>query len=192
MACPHVSGCAALAVSYALKQGYTLTADELHRLILTSVHDINPYQSGTKSIFNWDTGRYESISLEPYNGKLGSGYIDAHLLLMQMDSTPVIYALTGQEKAYSLEEYFGGGYGDLKYESCSASNKVRTDLGIETLNIENGVLKFKATKPGSGRITVKVIVGGDHVGGNYIGGSYVECEIEVVVRGAAASNGGWL
>ena len=192
MACPHVSGCAALAVSYALKQGYTLTADELHRLILTSVHDINPYQYGTKSIFNWDTGRYESISLEPYIGKLGSGYIDAHLLLMQMDSTPVIYALTGQEKAYSLEEHFGGGYEDLMYDSCSASNQVYTDLGIETLKIENGVLKFKATKPGSGRITVKVIVGGDHVGGDYIGGSYVEREIEVVVRGAAASNGGWL
>ena len=192
MACPHVSGCAALAVSYALKQGYTLTADELHRLILTSVHDINPYQTGTKSIFNWDTGRYENISLEPYIGKLGSGYIDAHLLLMQMDSTPVIYALTGEEKTYSLEEYFGGGYEDLLYDSCNASNKVYTDLGIETLKIENGMLKIKATKPGSGRITVKAIVGGDHVGGNYIGGSYVEREIEVVVRGAAASNGGWL
>ena len=192
MACPHVSGCAALAVSYALKQGYTLTADELHRLIITSVHDINTYQNSTKSVFNWDTGRYETVSLTPYIGKLGSGYIDAHLLLMQMDSTPVIYALTGQEKAYSLEEYFGGGYGDLKYESCNASNKVRTDLGIEKLKIENGVLKFKATKPGSGRITVKAIVGGDHVGGDYIGGSYVEREIEVVVRGAAASNGGWL
>ena len=192
MACPHVSGCAALAVSYALKQGYKLTADELHRLILTSVHDINPYQQGTKSIFNWDTGRYESISLEPYIGKLGSGYIDAHLLLMQMDSTPVIYALTGEEKIYSLEEHFGGGYEDLKYDSCNASNKVYTDLGIETLKIENGMLKIKATKPGSGRIIVKAIVGGDHVGGNYIGGSYVEREIEVVVRGAAASNGGWL
>ena len=192
MACPHVSGCAALAVSYALKQGYTLTADELHRLILTSVHDINPYQTGTKSVFDWDLGRYVNMSLEPYIGKLGSGYIDAHLLLMQMDSTPVIYALTGVEKTLSLDIYFGDGAKDLLFKECNASNKVRTDLGIETLKIENGALKIKATKPGSGRITVKAIVGGDHVGGNYIGGSYVEREIEVVVRGAAASNGGWL
>ena len=192
MACPHVSGCAALAVSYALKQGYTLTADELHRLILTSVHDINPYQNGTKSVFNWDTGRYENISLVPYIGKLGSGYIDAHLLLMQMDSTPVIYALTGEDKTQPLDAFFGDGAKDLNFKECNASNKVRTDLGIETLAIENGQLKFKASKPGSGRITVKAIVGGDHVGGNFIGGSYVEREIEVVVRGAAASNGGWL
>ena len=192
MACPHVSGCAALAVSYALKQGYTLTADKLHELILTSVHDINPYQMGSKQYFDYNTGGYVDISLAPYSGKLGSGYIDAHLLLMQMDSTPVIYALTGEEKTQSLDIYFGDGVKSLNSMECNASNDVRTALGIETLKIENGTLKLKATKPGSGRITVKAIVGGDHVGGATIGGSYVEREIEVVVRGKAASNGGWL
>lgn len=192
MACPHVSGCAALAVSYALKQGYTLTADELHRLILTSVHDINPYQTGFKSIFDWDSGQYLNMSLAPYDGKLGSGYIDAHLLLMQMDSTPCIYLTTDNEANVSLDEYFGDGSMDLNYKECNASNDVRTELGIETLEIKNGMLHIKATKPGSGRISVKAIVGGDHVGGSYIGGSYVEREMEVVVRGKAASNGGWL
>ena len=192
MACPHVSGCAALAVSYALKQGYTLTADELHRLILTSVHDINPYQTGFKSIFDWDSGQYLNMSLAPYDGKLGSGYIDAHLLLMQMDSTPCIYLTTDNEANVSLDEYFGDGSMDLNYKECNASNDVRTELGIETLEIKNGMLHIKATKPGSGRISVKAIVGGDHVGGSDIGGSYVEREMEVVVRGKAASNGGWL
>ena len=192
MACPHVSGCAALAVSYALKQGYTLTADELHRLILTSVHDINTYQNGTKQVFNWDTGKYETVSLAPYIGKLGSGYIDAHLLLMQMDNTPVLYAMAGEDKEQSLDVYFGDGAKDLLFKECNASNNVRTDLGIETLKIENGVLKFKATKAGSGRISVKAIVGGDHVGGSFIGGTYVEREFEVVVRGSVAATGGWL
>ncbi len=192
MACPHVSGCAALAVSYALKQGYTLTADELHRLILTSVHDVNPYQAGTKQFFDYYQGGYVNMNLAPYAGKLGSGYIDAHLLLMQMDSTPVIYALTNELKSEALGAFFGGAYAELKYEECTASNEVRTELGIETLKIENGMLHIKATKPGSGRITVKAIVGGDHVGGSSIGGSYVEREIEVVVRGTKAENGGWL
>lgn len=192
MACPHVSGCAALAVSYALKQGYTLTADELHRLILTSVHDINPYQTGSKQYFDFQAGQYIDIPLVPYAGKLGSGYIDAHLLLMQMDSTPVIYALTNELKSESLDSFFGGASSGLKYEECTASNDVRTELGIETLKIENGMLHIKATKPGSGRITVKAIVGGNNVGGSSIGGSYVEREIEVVVRGTKAENGGWL
>ena len=192
MAAPHVSGCAALAISYALKQGYTLTADELHRLILTSVHDINPYQTGTKSVFNWDTSRYENMSLAPYVGNLGSGYIDAHLLLMQMDSTPCLYITTNNEAILSLDEYFGDASKDLNYKECTASNDVRTELGIETLKIVDGMLQIKATKPGSGRVSVKAIVGGDLVGGSCIGGSYVERDFEVVVRGAKASNGGWL
>lgn len=192
MATPHVSGCAALAVSYALKQGYTLTSEELKRLILTSVHDINPYQTGSKQYFDYQAGQYIDMSLAPYAGKLGSGYIDAHLLLMQMDSTPVVYALTNELKSEALGAFFGGAYAELKYEECTVSNEVRTELGIETLKIENGMLQIKATKPGSGRITVKAIVGGDHVGGSTIGGSYVEREIEVVVRGTKAENGGWL
>ena len=192
MATPHVSGCAALAVSYALKQGYTLTSDELKRLILTSVHDINPYQTGSKQYFDYAAGQYIDMSLAPYAGKLGSGYIDAHLMLMQMDSTPVVYALAGETKSLALDDYFGGASAGLKYEECTASNEVRTALGIEILKIENGMLQIKATKPGSGRIVVKAIVGGDHVGGSAIGGSYVEREIEVVVRGTVASNGGWL
>ena len=192
MATPHVSGCAALAVSYALKQGYTLTSEELKRLILTSVHDINPYQTGSKQYFDYTAGQYVDMPLAPYAGKLGSGYIDAHLMLMQMDSTPVVYALAGETKSLALDDYFGGASAGLKYEECTASNDVRTALGIETLKVENGMLQIKATKPGSGRIVVKAIVGGDHVGGSTIGGSYVEREIEVVVRGTKAENGGWL
>ena len=191
MACPHVSGCAALAVSYAAKMGYTLTADELHRLILTSVHDINAYQTGTKSTYYASTG-WGYMNLAPYKGKLGSGYIDAHLLLMQMDSTPCLYLSTNEDAKFSLNEFFGDGSKDLKYQGCSASNDVRTELGIENFKIENGMLCIKATKPGSGRINVRAIVGGNAVGGTNIGGSYVDREIEVVVRGRVAENGAWL
>ena len=170
MACPHVSGCAALAVSYALKQGYKLTADELHRLILTSVHDVNQYQTGSKQYFDYNAGKYVNMSLAPYATKLGSGYIDAHLLLMQMDNTPCLYFKTGVESLLSLDEYFGGASSSLNYVECNASSDVRQELGIQTLKIEEGMLKIKATKPGTGRVSVKAIVGGDQVGGDQIGG----------------------
>jgi subtilisin family serine protease len=192
MACPHVAGCAALAVSYALKKGYTLTADELHNLILTSVHDINQHQVGVKYLFDYDSGEWLPYSVEIYKGLLGSGYIDAHLLLMQMDNTPCLYLSTGASTLLSLNEYFGSGSSGLNYDSVDVSEEVRTALGIETLKIENGMLRMKANNPGTGRIKVKAIVGGDHVGGDTIGGSYVEREFEVVVRGAKAENGGWL
>ena len=43
MACPHVSGVAALGLSYALQLGKTFTQNEFTTLLLTSVNDINQY-----------------------------------------------------------------------------------------------------------------------------------------------------
>ncbi|MBR2429311.1 MAG: S8 family serine peptidase [Alistipes sp.] len=193
MATPHVTGCAALALSYALKQGYTLTPDYLRALIQTSVHDINQYQTGTKSYFDPVQGSYYNMPLAPYAKKLGSGYIDAHLLLMQMDSTPCLYFKRGVSTSLSLDEYFGGGSEDLTYQGCEVSDEVRDALGMQGKpRIENGMLSIQCNKPGSGRIKVKAIIGGDIVGGDVMGGMVVEREFELVVRGAKAANGGWL
>ncbi len=194
MATPHVTGCAALALSYALKQGYTLTPDYLRALIQTSVHDINQYQTGTKQCFDYNTGSYYNMNLAPYAKKLGSGYIDAHLLLMQMDSTPCLYFKTGVASLLSLDEYFGAGSEDLSYQGCEVSDEVRDALGMQGKpRIENGMLSIKCNNPGSGRIKVKAIIGGQTVGGgDLMGGMVVEREFELVVRGAKAENGGWL
>ena len=194
MATPHVTGCAALALSYALKQGYTLTPDYLRALIQTSVHDINQYQTGSKQFFDYDSGSYYNMNLAPYAKKLGSGYIDAHLLLMQMDSTPCLYFKTGVASLLSLDEYFGAGSEDLSYQGCEVSDEVRDALGIQGKpRIENGMLSIKCNNPGSGRIKVNAIIGGQTVGGgDLMGGMVVEREFELVVRGAKAENGGWL
>lgn len=194
MATPHVTGCAALGISYAIKQGYTLTADRLRTLLLSSVHDINKYQEGYKERFNFDTGAWEQFNLEPYKYKLGGGYIDAHLLLMQLDGTPCLYLRTGEQTLQSLDSYFGDDSESLSYDSVEMSVDVRSTLGINTApTIENGMLKIKCTKPGIGRIKVRAIVGGTQIGGgDKIGGMIVEREFEIVVRGSVASNGGWL
>lgn len=60
MACPHVSGIAALVVSHRGGQGFT--ADKLKEYLLAATHDIDMYNPG-------------------YEGKLGAGYIDAYLAL---------------------------------------------------------------------------------------------------------------
>ncbi|MBQ8492724.1 MAG: S8 family serine peptidase [Alistipes sp.] len=194
MATPHVTGCAALALSYALKQGYTLTNDELRNLILTSTIDINSYQVGTKRCFDYEQGIYYDMDLAPYAGKLGSGNIDAHKLLMQLDGTPCLYFRTNETSMLSLDEFFGGSSNELKYNGCEVSDEVRETLGITTTpRIDNGLLRIECTKPGTGRIKVSAIVGGDFPGGNdMIGGMIVEREFEVVVRGSVADNGGWL
>ena len=194
MATPHVTGCAALALSYALKQGYTLTPDYLRTLIQTSVHDINQYQTGEKQFFDFDSGSYYGVDLARYAKQLGSGYIDAHLLLMQLDSTPCLYIKRGEEALVSLDEHFGGGSESLTYQGCEVSNEVCDALGIQTApSIVDGKLSIKCDKSGTGRIKVKAIIGGQNVGGgDSMGGMVVERELEMVVRHTKPTNGGWL
>lgn len=50
MACPHVSGVAALGLSYALAKGRHYTVDEFKSMLLTAVNDIDSYIiGGTKT-----------------------------------------------------------------------------------------------------------------------------------------------
>ena len=194
MATPHVTGCAALALSYAAQKGYKLTSEELRNLILTSVQDINQYQTGKRPMYNYYKDRWESTNISSYSGKLGSGYIDAHLLLMQLDGTPCLYVTAGEESSHSLSEYFGNGAHNLSFKQISISDDVKTTLGIEAEpTVTNGMLTIKCTKPGVGRIKLSALVGGSVVGGgSSMGGMLVEREFEVVVRGSVATNGGWL
>lgn len=194
MACPHVTGCLALALSYAVQNGYTFTNDELRDLLLTSVHDIDRYQTGTKLSFDYQTGYYFDMDLAPYKGMLGTGYVDAHLLLMQIAGTPCLYFTAGEEALCSLDEFFGDASESLTYLGVDISDEAREAVGVVgTPTIENGKLKIKCTKRGTARITVRAIAGGENLGGgNSIGGMEVAREFEIVVRQSTAKNGGWL
>ena len=194
MSAPHVTGCAALALSYALNKGYNYTVEEFRNLLLTSVRDINQYQTGTKRFYNIEANQWGEMDLEAYQNNLGSGYIDAHLLLMQMDCTPCLYVRTGELASLSLDEYFGKGSESLTYESIHMSDEARLSLGIVTIpTIEDGCLKITCTKSATGRVTIKAIIGGTSLGGgDNIGGMLVEREFEVVSRDSVAENGGWL
>jgi hypothetical protein len=194
MATPHVTGCAALGLSYALKQGYHFTAEEYRNIIVTSVHDINQYMHGTREYYDYKTNTYPTFSCDKYKNKMGTGYIDAHLLLMQLDSTPCLYVKTNEEQLLSLDAYFGDGAKEICFKEVEMSDEAKTALGITTTpTIENGMLKIKCTKVGVGRIKVKAIAGDTLVGGGLIiGGMAMEREFEVVARGSVATNGGWL
>lgn len=72
MACPHVSGVAALGLSYALQLGKTFTQNEFTTLLLTSVNDINQYCTGTKQYFT-DKGSLAMLDLSQYKKGMGNG-----------------------------------------------------------------------------------------------------------------------
>ena len=81
MACPHVSGIAALAVSYARENNYVLKASELKNAMLGGTRNIDSYFSGRKT----DDGSYTNVKfdldMESYRGQMGNGLIDASMVL---------------------------------------------------------------------------------------------------------------
>ena len=135
------------------------------------------------------------MNLSDYIGKLGAGYIDAHLLLMQVEGTPCLYvAADSKEHSLSLDNYFGDSSSSLTYSSVSISNEDMTNLGMSSKpTIKNGEISVKCSKRGAGRISVTAIVGGTSVGGgDNMGGMEVTREFMIVARPNIAANGGWL
>lgn len=114
MACPHVSGVAALGLSYALKQGKHYTRNEFISMLLTSVNDMERYLDGTKN----SNG---TMYLENYRKKLGTGAVDAYQLLMQIEGTPCLKVGVGAEELVPLTQFFGGSATNLTYTGVSMS-----------------------------------------------------------------------
>ena len=190
MACPHVSGVAALGISYAAKIGKTFEGNEYRDLLLTSVNDINGLlMDGTKPY----NGVADAVVLKNYYKRMGTGAIDAWRLFMQIEGTPSIMVVSGERCSVDVSEYFGGSAADLTYLEVTVSDEAKAALGISgnpTMN--KGALEIKCTKSGSAKITISAIAGGGQLGGgNNIGGTEISREISVISRGVCSTNGGW-
>ena len=194
-ACPHVSGVAALGMSYALKLGKKFSRDEFVSMLLSSTNDMNSRLTGTKHTKEVSGSTYVdcTLNLDDYYGKMGTGAVDAWKFLMQIEGTPSVQAKSGEVLEIALEDYFGGHAADLTYLGVDVGS-ASASLGLDsTPVVENGVLKLTCTKVGSGKVTVKAIAGGDKIGGgDSIGGMEISREISIVSRPLATQNGGWL
>ena len=194
MACPHVSGVAALGMAYAYKLGKTYSQDEFVSMLLTSVNDLDGLlvdnqmkPSGLTSKANLGTYRYE----------MGTGVVDAWKFLMSIEGVPTLTAKIGESKRYDISSYFGGSAANLTYLGVECDKETKDALGLSTdPEIKYGKLSIKPTKAGSGKITVKAIAGYDEDGvangQTQIGGMEITRTISIMSRGVASDNGGWL
>lgn len=187
MACPHVSGVAALGLSYALAKGKRYTRQEFVSMLLTSVNDIDSRLEGIKT----SGGK---LQLENYRGKMGTGLIDAFQLLMQIEGTPCLQIAVGKLELVTLTKHFGGSAQNLTYRGVEISAADMQKLGMETApKMYNGQLMIKCSRPGVAHITVKAVGGGVRPGSNTVmGGIEISKEFAVIVREAGSENGGWL
>lgn len=198
MACPHVSGVAALGLSYALSLGKTYSRDQFMSMLLTSVNEIDNYLVGSKETLVTSVSGSSSmgdLSLEPYSGKMGTGTVDAWRLLMQIEGTPCLVAEVGRSQRINLDQVFGGGSENLTYyEEVTISDEDYAALGLLTEPvIKGGSLLIQPEKPGAAKLTIRAIAGGTvEGGGSSIGGMPISKQVSVIARGVANGNGGWL
>ncbi len=159
MACPHVSGVAALAISYAADKRIHLKATELRELLIAKENTtpIDDYMTGTKIYRRYvaDIGPIQpmSMNLDNYRGQMGNGQVNATKLLAAIDGVgvpmrfPNIYVGEGQKCAVVPAHYFVDGE-QMTFSVTIADNQVAS------CSQEGGKLVFEGLKSGTTTATL--------------------------------------
>ena len=189
MACPHVSGVAALGLSYAKKLGKKFSLEEFTAMLLLSVTDIDADLKAS-TIQNFSTC---------YPGNMGSGRIDALRMLMNVEGTPCISVPKGQFYSVPLKDYIGDSSLNIKIRDNLDSTTVMSNEDKEKLGVSNGPrisggkLILTCNNTGYGYINVECIIGGDTAGNDdKMGGRATTKKIAIIVRDGHTANGGWM
>ena len=183
MACPHVSGVAALGLAYAVKQNRHYRAADFISLMKKSVKDLDShYQNGaTKTYYMNHTtvgASPETIELSKYIGKMGAGLIDAAQLLNGIQNKelssemklPNMYVGIEKTTSLNLAAYFAG---QTEGYSCSVANTI-----VASTTIDGKMLFVKGLAAGSTSLTVTAADGTSQT-------------VTVTVRKSAGNNG-WM
>lgn len=183
MACPHVSGVAALGLAYAVKQNRHYRAADFVALMKKSVKKLDGYyeNGATKTYYMNHTtvgASPEIVQLSKYIGKMGAGLIDAAQLLNNIKNKelssdmklPNVYV--GIEKTYTLNlaPYFEG---QTEGFSCSVANG-----SVASASVDGKTLTVKGLAAGSTSLTVTAADGTSQT-------------VVVTVRKSAGNNG-WM
>jgi serine protease len=188
MACPHVTGIVALALSYAKKLGKHYTVSEFKNMIITAANDFDTRINKCTKQIN------RSMSLTNYYHNMGTGSIDAWRLMMKIEGTPCLTAAAGENQWLDLSDYFGTASVNLTYLDIEYDDKAAEAIRLaEEPYIKYGRLYIHPTKCGSAKFTINAVGGGTAVGGDdAIGGMAIHQDVSVIVRSVKSKNGGWL
>ena len=192
MACPHVSGVAALVLSYAVENGITLTNKQLYDILASSVRNIDDQLTGSKPIYP-GFEKYGNMNLNPYKGNMGTGKLDALMAIMSVRGAKCVPVTVGKELVLDVASLVGNGDIAVKaYNGYEISEDTKKRLGIDKVEFFSKSIYLTCKKSGIGVLTVKYIAGGDTVGGgDIVGGKLMEKDVVLVARDAN-DNGGWL
>lgn len=183
MACPHVSGVAALGLAYAAKTNRHYRAADFVALMKKSVKELDShYQNGaTKTYYMNHTtvgASPEIVQLSKYIGKMGAGLIDAAKLLNKIKNKelssdmklPNVYVGIEKTVSLNLAAYFAG---QTEGYSCSVVNG-----SVASASVDGKTLIVKGLAAGSTSLTVTAADG-------------TRQTVVVTVRKSAGNNG-WM
>lgn len=190
MACPHVSGVAALGLSYALQLGKTFSQSEFRTLLLTSVNDINQYCTGTKQYIT-DQGSMATLDLSKHKKGMGTGYIDAYQVLMNVRGITCIPIPAGNQYTLNMQPYLGDGNLNMTIRGIDISTGDMERLGMTSKpTLFANQIILKCTKPGSAIVRISLMAGNGNDSG--MNGMQITKEFALIVREIHSQNGGWL
>ena len=183
MACPHVSGVAALGLAYAAKTNRHYRAADFVALMKKSVKELDSHygNGATKTYYMNHTtvgASPEIVQLSKYIGKMGTGLIDAAQLLNNIKNKelssdmklPNMYVGIEKTTSLNLAAYFAG---QTEGYSCSVAN-----ASVASASIEGKMLVVKGIATGSTSLTVTAADGTSQT-------------VTVTVRKSAGNNG-WM
>ncbi len=183
MACPHVSGVAALGLAYAAKTNRHYRAADFVALMKKSVKELDSHygNGATKTYYMNHTtvgASPEIVQLSKYIGKMGAGLIDAAKLLNKIKNKefssdmklPNVYVGIEKTVSLNLAAYFAG---QTEGFSCSVANG-----SVASASLDGKTLTVKGLAAGSTSLTVTAADGTHQT-------------VVVTVRKSAGNNG-WM
>lgn len=183
MACPHVSGVAALGLAYAAKTNRHYRAADFVALMKKSVKELDSHygNGATKTYYMNHTtvgASPEIVQLSKYIGKMGAGLIDAAQLLNNIKNKefssdmklPNVYVGIEKTVSLNLAAYFAG---QTEGFSCSVVNG-----SVASASVDGKTLIVKGLAAGSTSLTVTAADGTSQT-------------VVVTVRKSAGNNG-WM
>lgn len=156
MACPHVSGVAALGLSYAVKMRKHFKAYEFIELMKESSQELYTNYTGYK-IYHMNHNiigtAITKMSLPAYKDKMGAGLVNAGNLLNAIEGSgsemivPNVYVGISKSETIDLSRYFVDGE-SLTY-TCTIA-----DSSIATVSVEGTKMSVTGVKAGITKLTV--------------------------------------
>lgn len=167
MACPHVSGVAALGLSYAAKLRRHFKADEFKELLYTTATPIDQYLTGPKQYKKYVIDLFESaplmsLNMNSFRGGMGHGQINAYALLKAIEGIgvemtfPNLYIAVGGQSVVSPSMYMDGNEFSISIEDKSVASAEIVDGKIIVKGLKAGQTKASVTGTRTDKFVITV------------------------------------